>query len=84
MSEENVEFVRQAYEAWNEDGPESITRFWAEDGELHDPPNLPDRRVVRGRDAVVAHLTEQGVVGAMKLTPIARARVLQWCRGEWR
>ena len=76
MSEENVEIVRQAYEAWNEDGPETITRFWAEDAELHDPPTLPDRRVVRGRDAVVAHLTDQvKVVGAMKLTPIeVRAR----------
>jgi|SRR5215207_8304722 len=76
MSQENVELIRQAYEAWNEDGPESITRFWAEDAELHDPPTLPDRRVVRGRDAVVAHLTDQvKVVGAMKLTPVeVRAR----------
>ena len=71
MSEENVELVRQAYEAWNEDGPESIARFWAEDAELHDPPTLPDRRVVRGRDAVVAHLADQvKVVGAMRLTPV--------------
>ena len=44
MSEENVEIVRRAYEAWNEGGPESIKRFMAENVEFHDPPNLPDPR----------------------------------------
>ena len=69
MSEENVELVRRAVEAWNEDGPESIKRFWAEDGEWHDPPDLPDSRVVRGRDAVAAYLTDQaGAVGQLKFT----------------
>ena len=87
MSRDNVEIVRQAYEAWNEDGPESITRFWAEDAELHDPPTLPDRRVVRGREAVLAHLTDQGkVVGAMKLThdrgESSRTSAVTCC--EWR
>jgi ketosteroid isomerase-like protein len=67
MSRENVELVRLASEAWNERGPESIKEFWAEDGEWHDPPNLPDSRVVRGRDAIAAYLTEQArVVGGMK------------------
>ena len=69
MSEENVEVVRRAIDAWNEDGPESVKRFWAEDGEWHDPPNLPDSRVVRGRDAVAAFLTDQaGAVGQVKFT----------------
>ncbi len=69
MSEENVEVVRRAIDAWNEDGPESVRRFWAEDGEWHDPPNLPDSRVVRGRDAVAAFLTDQaGAVGQAKFT----------------
>ena len=62
MSEENVELVRRAAAAWNEDGPESIERFWAEAGEWHDPSNLPDSRVVRGRDAVAAYLTDQARV----------------------
>ena len=76
MSRENVELVRLASEAWNERGPESIKEFWAEDGEWHDPPNLPDSRVVRGRDAIAAYLTEQArVVGAMKTTLVdVRAR----------
>ena len=54
MSEENVEIVRRGYEAWNEGGSELAKEFWAEDIEYHDPPNLPDSRVVRGRDAVAA------------------------------
>ena len=69
MSEENVELIRRADRAWNEVGPESIKQFWAEDGEWHDPPNLPDSRVVRGRDAIASYLTEQArVVGGMKTT----------------
>jgi ketosteroid isomerase-like protein len=83
MSKENVELVRRATEAWNEIGPESIKQLWAEDAELHDPPNLPDSRVVRGRDAVAAYQTDQaGVVGRLKFTIVdVRARdemVVQW------
>ena len=43
MSEENVDLVRRAYDAWNERGPESIEQFWAEDAEFHDPPSFPIR-----------------------------------------
>ena len=69
MPQENVELVRRAYEAWNEGGSELAKEFWAEDLEFHDPPNLPDPRVVRGRDAVAAYLTDQvNVVGDMKVT----------------
>jgi ketosteroid isomerase-like protein len=69
MSEENVEIVRRAYEAWNQGGAESAKRFWAEDYEFHDPPNFPDRRVVRGRDAVADHLKDQtSVLGDLKVT----------------
>jgi nuclear transport factor 2 (NTF2) superfamily protein len=69
MSQENVELIRRADRAWNEIGPESVKQFWAVDGEFHDPPNLPDARVVQGRDAVAAYLTDQlRVVGEMKTT----------------
>jgi ketosteroid isomerase-like protein len=76
MSEESVELARRAAEAWNEGGPESAKQFWAEDYEWHDPTNLPDPRVVRGRDAVAAYLTDQlGVVGELKYTLVdMRAR----------
>jgi hypothetical protein len=56
VSQENIALVRQSFDAWNGGGPESAEQFWAE---WHDFPGLPDRRVVRGRDAVVAHLTDQ-------------------------
>ena len=67
MSQENVEVVRRAFEAWNQGGAESAKRFWAEDYEFHDPPNFPDSRVVRGRDAIAAYQTDQvRVLGDMK------------------
>lgn len=60
---------RPAYEAWNEGGAESIKRFLAEDVEFHDPPDLPDGRVIRGREAVAAYLASQTeVIGEMKFT----------------
>jgi len=76
MSPENVEIVRRAVEAWDENGSESAKEFWAKDIEWHDPPDLPDPRVVRGRDAVGAYLTEQvNAVGDMDVTMVdARTR----------
>jgi ketosteroid isomerase-like protein len=76
MSEENVELVRRAYEAWNEGGAEAAKQFWAEDIEFHDPPDLPDSRVVSGRDAVAAYLMHQTeAVGNWKLNIVdARER----------
>jgi hypothetical protein len=48
----------------------------AEDYEFHDPPNFPDPREVRGRDAVAAHLKDQtSVLGDLKVTIVdVRAR----------
>jgi len=69
MSHENVEIVRRAVEAWDQNGSEAAKKFWATDIEWHDPPNLPDPRVVRGRDAVAAYLTEQvNAVGDIDVT----------------
>ena len=68
MSQEKVEVARRAVEAWNEGGADSLKQFCSADVELHDPPDLPDSRAVRGRDAVAAHLTRQTeVIGDMKL-----------------
>ena len=76
MSEENVEIVRRAFEAWNQGRAESAKRFWAEDYEYHDPPDFPDPRVVRGREAVAAHLKDQtSVLGDLMVTIVdVRAR----------
>ena len=62
MSEENVELVRRTYEVINAVGrtadtfvdPETLDpELWARldpDFELHERPDLPDRKVYRGRD----------------------------------
>ncbi|MGH2801032.1 MAG: nuclear transport factor 2 family protein [Solirubrobacterales bacterium] len=69
MSQQDVELARRAYEAWNEGGAEMLRQFLAEDFEFRDPPNLPDSRVVRGRDAAAAYLASQvEVIGDMKFT----------------
>jgi ketosteroid isomerase-like protein len=78
MSQESIALVRQTFGAWNEGGPEAAKQFYAEDIEWHDFPGLPDRRVVRGRDAVAAQLTDQlSLLGELKTT-IVEMRV----RGE--
>jgi ketosteroid isomerase-like protein len=52
MSEENVEVIRQANEAFNEGGVPAARRFFAEDVEFHEPPEQPGPRKAKGRDAV--------------------------------
>jgi ketosteroid isomerase-like protein len=46
------------YAAWNEGNVERMVDFWTEDGdwEWQDPPDFPDRRVLRGREEVESHL----------------------------
>jgi ketosteroid isomerase-like protein len=51
MSEENVVVIRQANEAFNEEGAEAAARrFFADDVEFHEPPEQPAPRVARGRE----------------------------------
>jgi ketosteroid isomerase-like protein len=53
MSQENVEIVRQANEAFNRGDIEGVLTYYAEDAEFEDLMNAPDLpRVVRGIDAV--------------------------------
>jgi ketosteroid isomerase-like protein len=67
MSQENVELARKAIAAWNRGGPEAAKQFSAEDCEYHDPPTLPDAKVIRGRDAVAAHFAANAAsVGEMR------------------
>lgn len=56
--QEEVSTVREAYEAWNTTGPQALRPWIADDLELHDPPQMPDARAWRGRDAVLARLEE--------------------------
>jgi ketosteroid isomerase-like protein len=56
MGDDNVGFVRRAYETWNLEGPAAIESLLSADVELHDAPELPDAEVWRGKEAVVARL----------------------------
>jgi ketosteroid isomerase-like protein len=56
MSQENVELVRRSFEAWNDEGVEAMPRFWVEDGEFEDPPELPDSSTYHGLGAVMERL----------------------------
>ena len=53
-----TQVVEHAYRVWNEKGPRAFAELAAEDLEVHDPPELPDGQVWRGRDAVVAHFED--------------------------
>ena len=54
MSQENVELVGQAVEAFNEVGmAEAARRFFAPDGVFEEPPEQPTPSVAEGRDAAV-------------------------------
>jgi ketosteroid isomerase-like protein len=55
---DTVAIARDMYDAWNEGNVERMIDFWAEDGDWQweDPPDFPDRRVLRGRAEVEAHL----------------------------
>ena len=45
MSQDNVEIVRRAFEAFNRDGPEAALAWLAPDVEWHDLPDQPDAGV---------------------------------------
>jgi ketosteroid isomerase-like protein len=56
MAEENVEIVRRAIEAFNEEGFAAIgsSELVFDDFEFHEPPEQPAPRVARGRKEVQA------------------------------
>jgi hypothetical protein len=58
VSDDALSIVRNAYEAWNLHGPQAMLPFASPDLELHDPPQMPDRRVWQGCDVVLARLEE--------------------------
>lgn len=56
--DQDVWFVRKAYDAWNTGGPRSAAAWASSRVELEDPPGWPDAAVWRGRDAVLDRLEE--------------------------
>ncbi|MFL5827286.1 MAG: nuclear transport factor 2 family protein [Thermoleophilaceae bacterium] len=68
MAEGDADMVRQAYGAWNDRGSEGLWPYWHEQAEWHDPPELPDAGVARGRDEVSHHLDDIALIlGPMHL-----------------
>jgi uncharacterized protein len=58
MSEENVEVVRRALEAWGRGDREAVVDLLDPAVEWSMPPNLPDAGTYRGRGEVVGRLEE--------------------------
>jgi ketosteroid isomerase-like protein len=56
MSQENVEAVRTALEAFNSEGLASIPEYWHPDVEWHTDPVVPEPGVYTGFDAVRTYL----------------------------
>jgi ketosteroid isomerase-like protein len=54
MSQENVDVVARAVEAFNERGlaAGAIREFFADDAEFHEPPEQPGPRVARGIEEI--------------------------------
>ena len=48
MSQESVEIVRRAFDAFNRGGPEAALAWLAPDLEWHDLPDLPDAEIHHG------------------------------------
>jgi ketosteroid isomerase-like protein len=59
MSQENVEVVRAAYDAWHRDGIDAMLEFWADDVDHRSVDGSPDDHgPIQGKDALRAFLEE--------------------------
>jgi ketosteroid isomerase-like protein len=83
MSEENVDLIRKAVEAFNSEGPEAAgQKFLSDDVEFHDPPDAPSPRVARGREAVRKQFNafnetwEQHTTEPQQIRPMGADKVL--------
>ena len=57
MSEEQL--IRDAFDAWNEGGPEAFSKLLPPDIEWHAPPQFPDGGVWHDRESLTDELHEQ-------------------------
>jgi ketosteroid isomerase-like protein len=61
MSQENVEIVRRAIEAFNERGddyPDGLDAFYDASIEFHESPELPEPGIYKGSEAVAAYFIQ--------------------------
>ncbi len=59
----DIEIAKKMFEAWNSGNVDRMIEFWSDDGDWiwEDAPEVPDGRVVQGREQVEEHL--RGVIG---------------------
>jgi ketosteroid isomerase-like protein len=71
MSRENVEIIQRGWDAFLEEGIEAAAEFYSEDCEIHDPPELPDAEVRRGREGLIGLLRRfEDLWEGFSLTPV--------------
>ncbi len=58
MSQENVEVVRKAIEAWNTGNIDAVRAFYDPDAILRAPPGWPEPGPFVGRDAVIRQFVQ--------------------------
>jgi ketosteroid isomerase-like protein len=58
MSEENVQLVRELYEAYQRQGFAAHADFLDPEVEFHTDPSVPEPGVYRGREAAIAYLKQ--------------------------
>jgi ketosteroid isomerase-like protein len=55
VSEENIEVVERAFNAWSERGLDGLREYLDADFTFHEDPKFPESGVYRGRDAFEAY-----------------------------
>jgi uncharacterized protein len=70
MVPENVEVARRGYEAFKRGNVEATLEFLDPEIEVHDSPELPDRRIWHGYEGFVANLANMlDIVQGFELEP---------------
>jgi ketosteroid isomerase-like protein len=72
MSQENAEVVRQMLDAFNRDHAAKVVGFFAEDCELHEPPEMVDSAGgFRGHDGIRAWMANLRDVVGVRFEPVS-------------
>jgi ketosteroid isomerase-like protein len=71
MSQENVEVVQRMLEAFNRDDSDAVAAAFAEDCELYEPPEMPDRPALgfRGHDGIREWVDKLRGVAGVRFEP---------------